>query len=489
MNHLPSIKKNYLYNTAFTAANFLFPLITFPYVARVLGPVYIGKVSFAESIVTYFVIFASLGIPLYGIREIAKVRDNKEALSRTFSELFVINLLAMLLSAFLYIGFFLSVEKIQAEKILFLVVGLNIVLSIFSIDWLFKGLENYRYITIRSLIFKIVSAGFLFLLVKSVNDYVYYAGINVIAISGANILNMLHSRNYVKIVLKKIQLKKHLKPILVIFSTVIAIKIYINLDKVMLGFLAGDEYVGLYTASYKINIILLGIVTSLGAVIVPRISYYLENRMMDEFKELAYKSVHFIVLLSLPFMTGLFLLAEPIIFVFSGRQFQDAMSTVQILTPIILLAGISNFTGIQVLFPGGGEKKLLYSTLLGAFTNFLLNLILIPKFKHNGAAIATLCAEFTVTACQMWMVTKYIRIQWLDKRNLVYFLCSLCVGVAVYFMKYPIHNQVLYMVASILIGGLLYISLLVVFRDPLMTEILTIFLKQAKISYLKLKRV
>lgn len=482
MNQPPSIKKNYLYNTAFTIAGFLFPLITFPYVARVLGPVYIGKVAFAESIVAYFSLLASLGIPLYGIREVAKVRDDKTALNRVFSELFIINLLAMGISALLFLSLFFLIDKIRAEEVLFLVLGINIILGAFSIEWLYKGLENYQYITLRSLFFKLISLGLLFLLVRSQGDYVWFAGISVLALSGANILNMINSRKYVKLILKDIQLKKHIKPILVLFSTSIAISIYINLDKVMLGFLAGDASVGLYTAAVKINRILLTVVISLGAVLLPRMSYYVEKKKMDEFTDLADKSIRFIYMLAFPFMIGLFLLANPVIQLFSGPQFVDSIITLRILVPIILLIGISNFIGIQILLPRGGEKKLLYSTLTGAGVNFTLNLFLIPIYKHNGAAAATVIAELCVTLTQFLFIKEYAAIDWFKKKA-NYVLFSLLMGLIIFLFKFFLTNAIVYFFVSIIIGGGIYLCLLIFFKD----ELVEMAWSKFKISSLKIR--
>jgi len=477
MNQIPSIKKNYFYNTAFTIASFLFPLITFPYVARVLGPVYIGKVAFAESIVAYFALFASLGIPLYGIREVAKVRDDKEALNRIFSELFIINLSAMGISVLLFLSLFFLIEKIQAEEVLFLVLGINIVLGAFSIEWLYKGLENYQYITLRSLSFKVISLGLLFLLVRSQDNYVLFAGISVLALSGANILNMIHSRKYVKITLKKIHLRKHIKPIIILFSTSIAISIYINLDKVMLGFLADDKSVGLYTAAIKMNKITLAVVTSLAVVLIPRLSYYIEMNKKDEFLRLANKSLDFVFFLGIPSIIGILLLADNLVLMFSGERFMEAAYTVRILAPIILFIGLSNFFAFQIHLPENREKYNLYSVIVGASTNFFLNLILIPHFKHNGAAIATLIAEFSV-AFMTYLFSKYkhdFKIVTLNRVK--YFAISLFFVPIIFFVNYVVSLAMLSTSVSIVTCIIFYFTTLYLVNDKFFKELLSNVLK------------
>lgn len=473
MNQPPSIKKNYLYNTAFTIASFLFPIITFPYVARVLGPVYIGKVAFAESIVAYFALFASLGIPLYGIREVAKVRDDKTALNRVFSELFIINVAAMGISALLFLSLFFLIEKIRAEEVLFLVLGINIILGAFSIEWLYKGLENYQYITLRSLFFKLISLGLLFLLVRSQGDYVWFAGISVLALSGANILNMINSKKYVKLTLKDIQLKKHIKPILVIFSTTIAISLYINLDKVMLGFLAGDEYVGLYTAASKMNRIVLSVITSLGTVLIPRMSYYLESNRMAEFDLLSKRSLDFIFSLAIPAMVGMILLSNEIMLLFAGPQYTSAVLTTRIMAPIILLIGLSTFFSLQILIPSHKEIFVLYITLSAAITDIALNFLLIPRFYHNGAAIATVSAELIAMMLNVLFIKKLFPIKILSRKTFELLLISLSFIPVVLFIKHFSTNYIFTFSLSILLCMSIYVIVSFKRKYELMMNIYT----------------
>ena len=400
-----SVKVNMIMNALLTMSSFIFPFITFPYVSRILLPLGTGKVNFATSVVNYFAMFAQLGIPTYGIRACAKVRDNKEKLSRTVHELLFINLFMCVL---VYITFFIAlfdVPRLELDKTVSLVIGLPISLNALGVEWLYKALEKYSYITIRSLVFKVIALVAMFLLVKNQEDYVFYGGITIFAGSASNILNFWNLRKYV--ILKPLghyNIRQHIKMVITFFSMSIATTIYTNLDSVMLGFMKGDVDVGYYGAAVKIKNILVSLVTSASAVLLPRASFYVDRKMLDEFYHLLKKTMHFVFLLACPLTLYFIIFAREGIFFLSGEAYAGSILPMQIIMPTLIFIGMTNIIGIQMLVPLGLEKQVLYSEIAGAIVDLILNAILIPKFASSGAAIGTLVAEIVVLIWQLSVI-------------------------------------------------------------------------------------
>ena len=300
-NRSPSVRFNMVMNAILTMSSFIFPLITFPYVSRILLPLGTGKVNFVTSTVAYFAMFSQLGIPTYGVRACARVRDDRQALSRTVQELLIINLFTCLLTYLVFAGAILCVPRFRAEYKLFIIIGLSIGLNALGVEWLYRALEQYRYITVRSMIFKAVAVGATFLLIHNPSDYVIYGAISIFAASASNVLNFWNLRKHITLKpLGQYHFKKHLSMILIFFSMSVASTVYTNLDNVMLGMMRGDIDVGYYSAAVKIKNILISLVTSVSAVLLPRASYYVDQHRMDEFYQIIRRTMHFVLLLALP---------------------------------------------------------------------------------------------------------------------------------------------------------------------------------------------
>lgn len=270
-----SLKLNFIMNAILTMSSFIFPLITFPYVSRILLPEGTGKVSFATSLISYFAMFAQLGIPTYGIRACAKVRDNKEELTRTAQELVIINLVMSIVSYAALAIALIFVPRLRAERTLYAIVSLTIIFNVIGMEWLYKALEQYTYITIRSIVFKFVALVAMFAFVHQKADYVVYGAITLIAASGSSVFNLINAHKFIGMrPVGKYHFKRHFKPIAVFFAMSCATTIYTHLDTVMLGFMKTDADVGYYNAAVKIKTILVSIVTSLGVVLLPSILLY-----------------------------------------------------------------------------------------------------------------------------------------------------------------------------------------------------------------------
>lgn len=396
-----SIKFNFIMNIIMTVSSVVYPLITFPYISRVLLVEGSGKVAWAYSVVSYFTMFATLGLPTYGIRACARVRDDKEELSRTVQELLIISAVT---TALTYLAFFVLlffVPKFAAQKELLMIMAVSIGLTTFGVQWLYNALEQYSYITACALIFKLIGMALMFLFVKEPADYLVYGVIYVIANFGSYVLNFIRLWQFISF--RKTgtyNIRRHLKSTVVFFLLSAASSVYLNLDVVMLGFMRGDTEVGYYNASVKVKTVLVACVTSLGAVLLPRLSYYIQNGRQEEFKNMVVKAFNFVFVAAASVSIYFAIYSRESILFLAGEAFLPAVLPMIILLPTTLMIGLSNVTGIQILTPLGEEKKVVYSVAAGALLDFVLNLVLIPKYGATGAAISTLLAEILVVIVQ-----------------------------------------------------------------------------------------
>lgn len=410
-DNIKSIKFNFIMNFILTVSNFLFPLITFPYVSRVLLPEGTGKVAFALSIVSYFTLFASFGVATYGIRAIAQVRDDKDRLSKTMHELLFINIISMIIVYIALAIAILVVPKFAMEKELFWVTSLFILFTIIGIEWFYKGLEKYQYITIRTIIFKIASLFLVFLFVKEKSDYIIFAFISIFAIVGSSVLNLINSRKLINYTLySEYEFKKHLKPMFVLFLTSMAIAIYTSLDEGLLGLLSSPEQVGYYNAAVRVKGILFTLITSLGVVLLPRLSYYVENHMETEFHEALAKSTNFIIVIAASVVIFFTLFAKETILILAGENYVASIIPLQIVVWALILSAITNILGIQILLPLKKDKQLLFSVLCAATVDVIANFLLVPKLAAVGTALSVIAAELSVLIVQMIILRQYIKI-------------------------------------------------------------------------------
>lgn len=413
MSEKKSLKLNVIMNAILNMSAFIFPLITFPYVSRVLLPEGTGKVSFATSLIAYFVMIAQLGIPTYGVRACARVRDNRRQLSKTTHELLIINLVMTVVSYGALAAVLILVPKLRQERLLYLVCSLTIFFTTIGIEWLYKALEQYTYITVRSIVFKAISVAAMFALVHAKEDYVIYGGITILASSASSVMNFIHARKYIDMrPMKGYEFKPHLKAVAIFFAMSCATQVYTHLDTVMLGFMTNDEIVGYYNAAVRIKQIMVSVVTSLGMVLLPRASYYIKNNLMDQFQDISRKSLGFTLIAATPLMVFFILYARDGIYFLSGPEYEGAVLPMQLIMPTLLFIGLSTVTGIQILVPMGKEKVVLYSIICGAVVDVILNLALIPSYGASGAAAATSIAELVVLVYQIIALWKPLRSAW-----------------------------------------------------------------------------
>ena len=409
MSGKKSLKVNFIMNTILTMSAFIFPLISFPYVSRILLPEGTGKVSFATSLISYFVMFAQLGIPTYGVRACAKVRDDKRLLSKTAHELLTINLVMTAISYAALAVALIFVPRLREDRLLYIVVSATVFFTSIGMEWLYKALEQYTYIAVRSIIFKAVALVAMFVLVHEKEDYVIYGGISILASSASYVMNFFHARKYIYMrPMGRLDLRPHLKAVMVFFAMSCASTIYTHLDTVMLGFMDTDTTVGYYNAAVRIKNILVSIVTSLGTVLLPRAAYYVEHKLWDEFRDISRKAMNFTLAAATPMMLYFILFAQDGIFLLSGEEYAGSILPMQLAMPTLLFIGMSNIFGIQILVPMGKETWVLGSIICGAVVDTVLNVTLIPPFGAAGAAAANMIAEFTVMLVQIVMLRKEV---------------------------------------------------------------------------------
>ncbi len=472
MKEQKSIKKNFIMNSILTMSQFIFPLITFPYVSRILLPEGTGKVSFATSIISYFAMFAQLGIPTYGIRACAKVRDDKEKLSKTAQEIFIINIV---MSILVYIVFFIvicNVPKLKDEKPLLIIVSATIFFNAIGMEWLYKALEQYTYITIRSVIFKFIALIAMFLLIHQKSDYIIYGAISIFASSASNIFNFVNVHKYISLrPVGDYNFKQHLKAVSVFFAMSCATTVYTHLDTVMLGFMKTNADVGYYNAAVKIKTILVSIVTSLGTVLLPRASYYVEHGLKEEFYRITKKAINFVFLVATPLMLYFMFFAKEGIFFLSGNNYGGAIVPMQIIMPTLFFIGLTNIMGMQILVPLGKENIVLYSEIVGAIVDLAINYILIPKYASAGAAIGTLVAEIAVWIVQYTYLRKQIKDAYKNVRYGVLILALFLGSIASLWVKKVFSGSFIVLLISAILFFGAYFVVLTIAKEPLIYQI------------------
>ncbi|MCL0353015.1 flippase [Bacteroides fragilis] len=469
-----SIKNNFLLNLSTTITGLLFPLITFPYASRILMADGIGQVQFFQSIIDYVSLCTALGIPLYAVREIARIRDNKELRSRTTIEILLLHAILTLVGYIVVFILAKTVAKIEIDASLFFLLSTTLFFNTIGVAWFYQAIEDFKYITLRSLFVRILSLVALFIFVKTKQDLFYYAGILVIGTVGNNIFNFFRLRKYIKLSkgeFKRLNLLRHLIPALKIFILNLVISIYVNLDSVMLGFLKNEESVGYYAAATRLTKAILGIVSSLGAVLLPRFSNMITNGQKEEFQLLENKAASFTIALSLPMSVGLIFMAAPIIHIFCGNGFEPSILTLKLVAPIVLFIGLSGIIGMQILYPQGREKYVIISTMVGACINLLINYLLIPQYGQYGAALGTVIAEFMVTVIMILLGRKYLPINILSKQNLHYLIGSIVISILLAFLfVFPLH-EVNYLLIGILLSVIVYYAYLLMIKDTLALQL------------------
>ena len=455
---IKKVKQNIIFNIIRTLFSVAYPIIVFTYVARILNVDDMGRVTFARNLVAYFSLLASLGVSYYGIRESARIIDDKYEFSKFFWEISIINTVTTVISYVLLFVMIFTIGRLAEYRILLLINSVNLILCGFSNEWVLGAREEYKYMSVRSILIQMFCMIAILILIRTREDYIKYSIILVFSTNGANIFNWIYifRRKIIsKIHARELDIKKHLKPVFILFAMLVSIDLYTMLDTTMLGFIKGDYAVGIYNASIKIPRLANSVIASVGAVLVPRLSYYYDKDIV-KFEKLINKSQEFIIFITVPAFLGIVMMSSEMIVVFAGEQYMDAFVTTRILAPIVLIIPISVLFNNQVFIPMRKEIFVLKSTCVGAVINLTLNIALIPILAENGASIATVAAELSVMLVCTYHVKRELYTQNVRQKYLRAIITSLCILLIGIGFKYWMANVFVRLFSTIMIGMLCY---------------------------------
>lgn len=469
-----SIKKNAFYNIIKSLLAIVFPLITYPYAVRVLGVVNLGKVTYAASIVSYFSLLAVFGVNSYAIREGARVKDDRERFGKIASELFTLNILTMLASLILLAAVTAAVPKFRPYALLIAIQSLSFIFTTFGVDWMNVVYEDYRYITIRSALINVLFLGALLLLVRQDSDYVLYAFLTVAGNGCIAVLNFFYCRRYTRLRPSfGRELKTHFDRLWPFFINNLTIAIYVSSDTTMLGWMAGDYAVGIYAIGVKIYTIIKNLFIAVYSVTLPKLSFSSARGDWKQFREVLRDLLSFFFLLIVPAVAGMILFARDIVLIIGGPQYEEAIPVFRVLSIALLFAVFGGVVTRCINIPLGFEKNNATATVFAAVENIVLNIPCIWIFRQIGAASTTALAELTVLAYCLWKLPK-------DKekfdgiivgRDILHAAFGgIMVCAARILADQLFHNSILHLACGILLSGIGYLVVLLMFRNPLIMD-------------------
>lgn len=400
------VKKNVLYTTFLTGANYIFPLITYPYISRILGPANIGANEFALRIVGYFLLFASLGVTTIGTREVAKSKQSKEECSKTFSSILILNLLSTIFILVVYGICIYSVASFQRVKPLLLIGSIQIAFTPFLIEWLYKGMEDFPYITKRSLAVRVLYVISIFIFVKTEEDLLKYFTLTIFSMILNAIFNWEHKRKYVRFTIKGLNFKKYIKPYFTFGLYALLTSMYISFNVLFLGIVSTNIEVGYYSAATKLFSVILAFFTSFSAVMMPRMSNMLANHDNESIRCLIFKSFELLFPIALTtILIGEFF-APQIILILSGPGYEGAILPFRIILPLIFIIGTEQILIVQILTPMGKDKAVLINSIVGSICGLVLNFAIVPQLGCTGSAIVWIASEVAVFSSAFYFVSK-----------------------------------------------------------------------------------
>lgn len=501
-----SIAKNYIYNMVYQVLTLILPLITTPYLSRVLGAEGNGIYSYTYAIVTYFILFGSLGVALYGQREIAYSQEYPEKRKKTFIEIVIFRFITIAIASVFYVFLFVRGKEYQ---IYYQILMLELIAAAFDISWFFQGLEEFKKTVIRNVLVRVCSVSLVFLLVKTREDLAKFTLIYSLADLIGNMSLWLYLPKYFKgIKVDNINVKRHLPHIIMLFIPQIANQIYKILDTTMIGWLVQDKSeTGYYEQGHKVIRLLLTVVNSLGIVMIPRMANAFANNDKKQIKAYMKMSFNFTFFLSFPIMLGIASISNSFVPVFFGPGYEKVNTIIYILSPMVLLMGLANVLGTQYLLPLKKQKEYTFSVTIGTIVNFILNYILITLYQSVGAAIATVLSQLVVDALQYNHVKKEITIRQLIQLCWKYVFASIVMFVLCFIVKcilnvnaiteciynlainMSLNKEYLFNIVSIIsqiaVGAITYIAMLIVLKDKYIFS----FIDKVKSRFLKKETV
>ena len=473
----PSIKKNFAYKSVLTLSTYLINFITFPYVARVLGVERIGLVNFVDNTVNYFLLFATMGVGLLGVREIAAVKEDKKRRDQVYSSMLALNLLFTLVSLGIYLLCISTIPKLCQYDELFYIGTAKILFTVFLVEWFFTGVENFRYITLRSILIKVLYITSIFLFVRDTSDYWLYFILTVGVVVLNALINQLYIREFVRVRWNNIQLFKYLKQNVTLGIYTLMTSMYLTFNVMYLGLVSNNTEVGYYTTAFKLYSVILGFFTAFTNVMLPRMSSLLANGEKDRFQELVNRSFSVMATCCIPLILCSMIMAPQIVYILSGPGYEGAILPMRIIMPAAFAVGVAQVLAIQVLMPMKKDKVLLIASIIGAVVSLLINLLVVPSVKSVGSAVVLLCSEMGVTGMYVWYVLSQelilIPIKAIGK-NVLFSLPSvvICLGCGRW-----IDNELLGVGCAVVLAGILWMLLQIIIRSLVGERIKNLFFK------------
>lgn len=469
-----SLKKNTIYNAVKTCSSILFPLITFPYISRVLLPENVGKVNFATTFVGYFALIATLGITTYAVRECAASKSDKNELGNVASQIYSINIITTFIAYVLLAGALLLFRRLDSYRTLIIISSTTILFTTLGADWLNTAMEDFEYITLRTVVFQVFSLVAMFIFVKTEADYIKYAIITVVASSGANALNMIYRKRYCKVLFTiYIDWQKHVAPIMLLFAMILSQQILNNTDITMLGLMRSNAEVGFYSTAVKIKNIISQVVFSILWVLLPRLSEYSQNGKIVERNRLLRKALCFLVGLGFPCITGVAVTAKNIILLVGGDVYLPATGALVLLMGDFLFDLLGgSFVGNLIMLPSRQEKYFLLACAEAAFVNVVFNAVFIPRWGIYAAAGATVLSRIVMMISLMIRMDKSIRFNELHKVFIAPVTgCLGIIAVSLIIKRFELVYWLEFIITVIVAVGL-YGLVLLIFKYDLVIEVL-----------------
>lgn len=472
-----SLGLNAFLNGFRSVLNLIFPLITFPYISRVLSVSGIGIYNFSNTYISYFILIAGLGIATYAVREGAKYRNERGKIEAFASQVFSINVIATLIA---YVLLFLSLvifKNLSNYVSCILIFSLQILFTTLGTEWIYTIYEDYAYITVRSIVFKIISIILLFILVRNPSDYLWYATITVFASVGSNILNFLHARSFIRVrLILKTNWQYHLKPILIIFASAVAVTIYVSSDTTILGILKNDYAVGIYSTSVKIYQIAQSLLSAILTVTIPRLAMLWGQKRREEYNDVLTRVINTLGILVLPASVGLIMLSREVVLIIAGHKFLPSVDSLRIITWAIIFSIFSWIFSDCVLIPAKRESKVLRNTLITAAINVILNFILIPSMSYDGTSLSTVIAEFSVMIMNGYSCRDIIKPIIFKKETLKNLFESIigCIGIVIVCLlcQWGLYSMIWKTIFSIVLSVPMYGAILVLLGNEIATSML-----------------
>lgn len=465
-----SIAFNYILNLIKTTLSILFPLISYPYVSRILSVDGLGAINFSTSFINYFLLIATFGINIYAVREGAKYRDNKKLLGKFVTEMLLISICTAILSFFL-LFFSLLLPALSEYRALILIFSITIVFNVVGMEWFFQLMEDYQYITLRAIVFQILSLISLFIFVKDRNDIYVYALITVTANAGSQMLNLFRLTKEVEIFkYKGYNIIPYFKPMFLIFLTLLSMNAYRYLDVTFLGFLKNDLSVGYYSLSTKIINVIISMVSSVTVILTPRLAYHYKNKEFNKFFKIAYGSFDFILLLAIPIVVGVFSFSPVLVDFLGGSNFVPSVVTVRILSLTILFSNLNALLITPILTVMNQEKTVLKIFIFAVIFNIVTNMILIPIMDFNGSAIVTVLTEAIICILSVLSVRNVFVIKKLFKNIFQYLVaCFIIVLCKIIISEFILSSGIVFIV-TVFVSIILYFGILILFKNDLVVQ-------------------